>query len=222
MKKVLIAENAEKAEAFVNELENKYLTALRQIVVKVEALGLAAPDRGSLLDLINGKFEAIRSEFWKIAQPDCESFKSQPLREQARFAAEKSLQELLRSIPEMFSQTIDGISLRDESFQAFIELDESGQPFISDPVREEIRESFREYISSAKIIRVHQAQEQASKSLQELIDSLASAKMDVELYHSRQMFLMSLFKLEAIRDEESDLVIGFKISPQKLNYNLEN
>lgn len=220
MKKILINEHSEKAEAFISEIENKFLPALRSVYVKINNLGVTVPDREFLFDIINGKFDQLEAEYQLTAKSDLEAFSSVGAREQMRVTIGKTFSDFCQEIPGLFIATIDNVPIRDKRFQAFVDLDETGNPFITSPAKDKIAESFREYLSNAKIIRVHEAQEKASKSLQELIDALSDAKLDLGMYSAAGLFLLNLFDIKPVLDEE--IPVGFKISSRKLNYNLND
>ena len=220
MKKTLFAENTEKAEAFISELQRDYLTPIWIMITGVNGLGIkGVPSKKYLDDLINGNFDQLRSEYWQLAQVDIDKFTSVAAREQMRVGAEEKLEDFLMSLPVLFSAEVDNRSLNDPYFQQFFDIDESGTPFISDSAKEQIFESYREYLTNPKTIRIQELQQKASESLQAYFDALHEAKMDKHLLLiGPWQFLSSAFEIEAIK--EDDAVTEFKISVRKLNYDI--
>lgn len=223
MKKVLIAENAEKAQAFISTLENEYFAAVRTVIVKTNNLGVEIPDKNFLLNILNGNYEDLRSAYWKIAEPDINAFKSSSVRDQMKSTAENSLEGFIQSIPDLFSKTFeDGQNrlMNDPYFQQFLELDESGGLFISDIAREQISEMFREYLTGTKAVKVYETQQALTKSLQSFLDAASDSKMA----HSASVltlpwhFIIGCFDVEVTKDETETVVQGITFKPRPLKY----
>lgn len=225
MKKILLAENSDKAETFISELENSYLPAVRSVNIGINALGIDVPDKTFLCEVINGNYDRLREEYWKIVSTDIDSFKSVSGREQMKVTAERSLESFIKTIPGMFTPTFQdgsGRLMNDVSLQQYFEINESG-PFVTDAARDQIAESFREYISGTKVSKVYEAQSTLAKDLQVFVDAIIDSKMDRRglLLSFPWQFIGSCFEIEAIRDETETEIVAIKINPGQLNYNKE-
>lgn len=221
MKKILISEHSEEAQAFINRLENEYLSGFRSMINTINKLGLSSPSKSDLLDLLNGNFDAMRQQYWKNAESDLQAFRTPAAKEQLRLKIEEDLEEFLKSIPVLFSGQINNTRLSDISFQKSFDLDELGNPFMSDISKETIREGFREYISNPKLLKVHEAQTTLAKDLQNFVDSLVDAKLDKNgfLFAQTWSFVASCFEIEITKDETGIIIESIKIKPRQLNYN---
>ena len=104
----------------------------------------------------------------------------------------------------------DSLLLNDKYFQEFISFAETG-PFISDVSREEITESFKQYLSNPKLIRVNELQHKVAKDLQEFWDALDAAGMTIGI---NPTFLLGLFDIQVLNRE-----LGvYTIEPKRLNF----
>jgi hypothetical protein len=219
MKKILLAENSDKAEAFINELKTKYFPAISIVVHKANILGINVPGKEFLFDLINGNFKQLEEEFWKVVEEDVASFKSVSVREQMKQDASSRIENVVKSIPGLFSQLVEdgyGRYLNDTFFQQFVELNNECRPYISDNAKESISELFRKYLTSSKDVKVYEKHQEVAKALQFFLDALEDAKM---LSHNGFVvfpwgYIGSHFNLV----EEDG---RFKITPKDLNYNIE-
>jgi hypothetical protein len=221
MKKILISEHADHAAAFISELEKEYLSAIRTVCSNARSLGIEITTKELLFDLINGNFDQFQATYWQTAQLDVDNFKSPAAKEQMKLRADETLGEFLKSIPLLFSPDIDNRSMSDPYFQQFVELSDSG-PIIPDPTREKILESFKEYATNAKVVKLYEAQQEAAKALQNFINSLTDAKMDTGLYFGPAApwsFLSRCFEVIGIKDETDTIINGIEIKPRQLDYN---
>ena len=163
---------------------------------------------------MNGRFEGLQSEYDKVTLPDLDQFTSTALRAKMKMEINERLGDFCHSVPAMFAKRIvfkgNALPMTDEHFQKFISFADSG-PFISDSSREEIAESFREYLTDKKLVKVYEAQHQAAKSLQEFWDAMFEANMTIGI---NPAFLLGLFDIQVLNREEGI----YTITAKKLNF----
>lgn len=218
MKKILINEHSEKTEAFISEIENKYLNAVRTAYEGMLNLGIQTPDKKLLFAVIAGSFDSLSSKFWEICQPDIDGLSSIVAKTQMKTNLEAALEVFCESIPMLFAFEIDGKSLSNSHFQKYLEIDEKEGPFISDVTKESIRESFKEYIENDQHLKVFEVHQAAAKALQKFIDefsksNLAQAKF---IRINPGQTILSLFKVEILENDK------FSVVPGEINYNFQS
>lgn len=214
IEKILLSEHTEEAQAFISEVESKYLSACTGLCNEVKALGLEITSKDYLLNLINGHFEQLTLDYWKISQPDVDSLQSMAAKEAMKKTIEEKLQEFLRFVFKQFSKPIivfgENRAMTDEYFQQYISFGSDG-PYLSEESKAEITESFREYIMDPKLIRVYESQHQAAEALQTLWNALDQAQMTTS---TNPTFMMNLFDITVVSREEGI----YKIVPKPLNF----
>ena len=127
-----------------------------------------------LFDIIQGNFDPLRIKYLELASPDMEAFKNPALRGQFMRTLELYFEEFRQSVIMGFSST----SIPIETLKNLIDLDETGTPFICEKTREEVRESFKEYLTDEKLIKVFETHSEAAKRLQYFWSALAAAGLD--------------------------------------------
>ena len=216
MKKVLLSENSEKAEAFISELGTKYLGAVRTAYEGMLNLGIQTPDKMLLFDVIARNFDSLSSKFWEICQPDIDGLSSIVAKTQMKTSLEAALEVFCESIPMLFAFEINGRSLSDPYFQEYLEIDEKEGPFISDLTKESIRESFKEYIENDQHLKVFELHQAAAKALQKFVDEISKSNLAKAQFIkvSPGITILSMFRVEILEDK-------FSIIPGEINYNYQ-
>lgn len=216
MKKILIAENQDKAEAFIEEIEKVYLPELRRVHSELLSLGLQI-NKTELVEVIDGNFESIRSRYRDITQADFNTFRSPAAQAQMRSVVENGLEDICRTIPARFSsKLIDDKPLSDHYFQELVYLDDSGNFFIPEEIKLQIFENFKEYLTDPKLQKVYTAHRDTAEAIQRFMDALIEAKMDMGLVFGISApwpFLSVSFTMSKEGER-------FVIEPRKLKYNM--
>jgi len=197
MKKILISENSEKANAFISELENVYLTSVSAVYAKIQALGLEIPSKKFLFDVIQGDLKTLSEKYEELTKSDVETFKSPAAKAQMQATFEENLGDVRRTVEELFFSTkeINKHRLNDKCFEQFINIDKSGKPYISDESRALIIENFKEYIDDPKEEKMYHSQQAVAKSLNDFVEALRNGGIDSGIDAFPLFFLRKYFKI---------------------------
>lgn len=214
MKKILISENNEKANAFISELENIYLASVSAVYIKIQALGVEIPSKKFLFDVIRGDMKALQAKCEDLIKPDIETFKSPIAQAQTKKAFDERMDEIRKTVEALFFSTkeINNRRLNDKYFEQFIDIDESGKPYISDETIASIEESFKEYIDSAEGEKVYNMQQSAAKALDDFLGALYKAKLEHGINLAPKLFLMKHFNLVEEKGR-------YRVSAEPMDYN---
>lgn len=197
MKKILISENNEKANAFISELENIYLASVSTVYIKIQALGVEIPSKKFLFDVIRGDMKALQTKYEDLIKPDIEDFKNTFLHAQMKKTFDERLGDIHRTVQSLFfsSKEINNRRLDDKYFEQFIDLDESGKPYISDESKASIIESFKEYIDDPKEEKMYLAQHALAKALNDFVAALHAGGISSAIEVFPHLFLRKYFKM---------------------------
>lgn len=197
MKKILISENSEQANAFISELENVYLTPISAVYAKIQALGLEIPSKKFLFDVIRGDLKALCTKYGELTKPDVETFKSSAAQAQMNKTFEEKLDDIRKTAEVLFfsTKTINNRRLNDKYFEQFINVDESGKPYISDESRASIIESFKEYIDDPKEEKIYLAQQAAAKAMADFVEALRSDGINSGIDTYVHLFFRKFFRI---------------------------
>ncbi len=113
MKKILISENRERAEKFIDSYEQIYLQSVKTVIGRVEAAGVKITSKEFLCDLISGNFDKFQTKYLSIATGDINSFVSQAARNQMRIDADRGLSEICTEIKNLFDKTLENRPMSD-------------------------------------------------------------------------------------------------------------
>ena len=202
MKKILISENSEKANAFISELENIYLASVSTVYIKIQALGVEIPSKKFLFDVIRGDLNALQAKYDELTKPDIEAFKSPAAQAQTKKAFDERMDEIRKTVEALFFSTkeINNRRLNDNYFEQFIDLDESGKPHLSDESRASIIESFKAYIDDPKEEKMYLAQHALAKALNDFVAALHSGGISSVIEVFPHLFLRKYFKMTEKED----------------------
>lgn len=217
MKKILLAENSEKAEAFIRELEDKLLPALRKAHQGILDLGIKAPDKKLLFEVIQGSFDSLNFKFWETCQPDIDVLQSPVSKRQMKTDLEYALTVFLESLPMSFAQEIDGKNISNSFFEPFIDFDEKEGPFLSDLTRESIHESYKQYLETEQHIKIFETHQTAAKALQKFIEEFSKSNLAQARFLGINpgLIIANLFKIEILENGK------FSVNPGEINYGLQ-
>lgn len=216
MKKILISENSEMASAFISELESVYLASISTVYVKIQALGVEIPSKKFLFDVIRGDLKALQAKYEELLHQDIEDFKNTFLHAQMKKTFDERLGDIHRTVQSLFfsSKEINNRRLDDKYFEQFIDLDESGKPYISDESKASIIESFKEYIDDPKEEKMYLAQHALAKALNDFVAALHAGGISSAIEVFPHLFLRKYFKMT---EKENG---SLEISAVPVNYKL--
>ncbi|OCW94284.1 hypothetical protein A9168_07480 [Macellibacteroides sp. HH-ZS] len=216
MKKILISENSEKANAFISELESVYLSSVSAVNANIQALGVEVPSKKFLFDVIRGDLKALQAKYEELTTPDIEAFKSPITQAQMKRTFDDRFDEIRRTVEELFhtAKEINNRRLNDKYFEQFIDLDESGKPYISDESKASIIESFKEYIDDPKEEKMYLAQHALAKALNDFVAALHAGGISSAIEVFPHLFLRKYFKMT---EKENG---SLEISAVPVNYKL--
>lgn len=214
-KKILIAEHAQEANAFIEKLETRLLPAVRYIQTAVKnTLGVdLPPGKEPLVEIASGHYDDLKALYWQVAYGDVESFKSVAAKEQTKGIIEETFWDFTKRISLRFSETIDTKPLNNPAFLKLFELNEAGEPVIPETVKEAIRESFKEFLMDPAHIKLHEAQQKAAKALEQL----AAAMQENGL---RPIFPAEMLRTFEIMTDTEDRWL-FKCNEIQYNHSVE-
>lgn len=197
MEKILISENSEQANAFISELEGVYLTSASAVYAKIQALGLERVSKKLLFDTIRGDLNPLQAKYEEFTKLDVESFKTPAAQAQMRVVFEEKLGDIRRTVGSLFfsRKQINNRSLSEKYFEQFIEVDESGKPYISDESKTSILESFKEYIDDPKEQKMYLAQQAAAKAINDFVDALRAGGINSGIDTYVHLFFRKYFKI---------------------------
>lgn len=214
MKKILISENSEMASAFISELESVYLASISAVYIKIQALGVEIPSKKFLFDVIRGDLKALQAKYEELLHQDIEDFKNTFLHAQMKKTFDERLGDIHRTVQSLFfsSKEINNRRLDDKYFEQFIDLDESGKPYISNESKASIIESFKEYIDDPKEEKMYHAQQAVAKNLNDFVEALRNGGIDSGIDAFPILFLRKYFKI--VKEDNGKL----KVTANPVNF----
>lgn len=214
MKKILISENSEKANTFISELESVYLSSVSVVYAKIQALGVEMPSKKFLFDVIRGDLKTLRAKYEELTKSDIAAFKSPAAQAQMSKTFDERLDDIRRTVETFFfsSKEIYNRQLNDKYFEQFIDLDESGKPYISDESKVSIIESFKEYIDDPKEEKMYHAQQAVAKNLNDFVEALRNGGIDSGIDAFPILFLRKYFKI--VKEDNGKL----KVTAETVNF----
>lgn len=215
MEPILLSTNESKAQAFINELESKYLPALNEVIAEVKAMKLPALTKDELIEIIQGNFVKLNEKYWSLAKDDIDAFKTQAARESIVSTITQRFEYFISHTKIVFSADVENRKLNDSYFFQYFEIDESGNAVMTELIQDQIYESFKEYLTGIKAARVYKKQLEAAESLQDLWDALDASKMNRGIANPWVLFI-SLFDIKITEENKIEIV------SRKLNYNVNN
>lgn len=213
MEPLLVSTNESKAQDFISELEAKYIPALNEIISEIKSMKLPSPTKDELAEIIQGSFLKLNEKYWKLAQEDINAFKTQAVRESITSAITERFEDFINLTTKMFSANLEYRQLSDSHFLQYFEIDETGNAVVTDQIRDQIYESFKEYITGTKAVRVYKKLTEAATSLQDLWEALTTVNMTGRIANPWLLF-SSLFDIQLPEDDNK-----ITITPRKINYN---
>jgi hypothetical protein len=189
---VIIRENRLEAESFIQQYEEKYLSAVNAVCLKLKSIGIVDFQLSTLKKCVSGNFEDIEKLFSKILETEKSKVDSNEL----RAIIESNMSIKFNGLIELVSNSFAG-DLRNDPFFGtecqniieeiknirsrlviipkqslslfeFIELNDQLEPVVNEG---KIRQLFSD-IATPKQTKVIEAQKQAAKYLTEMSDAL--------------------------------------------------
>lgn len=198
MKRILINENREKADAFIQRIQELYTSKVGTLKSMLGGLGVENVSKEMLLAVVDGDFEAIREKVFEVCAPDLKAASSPIARETVVKSIDSKLGEVRAFATSAFSKLRfknEGVNL--SSIKAIFEIEENGLIRIPDEKLAIIREGFKEYLDedSAKVnaFKLHQ---EAAQKLTACIKALAKADLLDPFYIGNGLVFATLFRFE--------------------------
>ena len=224
MKPVLISKHEDEAQGFIQGIENDYLPLVETIISHVRGLGLTPTEMNIRAVLVDGP-EILRGQYLAYAERDVSPSASSAARGRMRNFHQNIFTEFLQKVNPLFETTIGGRSFKDPMFQDLIIFNKALKPLLSEEGREKIREQFREYVSDPKILKVHNAIQDAAKGLQAFWQAMVRAGYASELHidYSKSGSPGWMFERQVLNILTSFLTITgtdgrYQIEPRQLNF----
>lgn len=182
-KGVLFNKNEALATGFIAGIETIYLPTIKRLLDQLKNSGIEYPSKTLIVDKINERsINGILPEEVGNA-----------LIQHLHFTKFHSVRELFTS--EFKTGTVP---MNDPELMQFIEINESGSPFVPDEAKDLIKECFREYLVGANE-KLFLAQKEAVKAMNNFFDSLIEAQMDeIGMRSSPALFYLKFFHFKEI------------------------
>jgi len=198
MKRILINEHREKAEAKLSAIEQQYVTRVTELKYKLHGLGIETVNKELLLAVIGGDIETVREKVFEICTPDIEAATSPIAKEQVTKAVNGKLGELHAYVQQTFADSRfknTGLSLA--SIKSIFEIGEDGLAYIPEEKKDVIREGFKEYLdgNSAKI-KAYELHHEAAKKIDACIKALVKEEMYDSAATGNGFTLLNLFEFK--------------------------
>lgn len=237
--KILVKENAAQSSAFIEDFENKYISAINGVFDGIVELGIESPTRSMVLDAIKGNFDEIRSAYNEFTRGDLESVKTRAAKENLKELFARELQNFINKVNNLFSRTIGNtdspefpdfdtqsrnagslaelaestwghIPARSEDLIGFVDFDKTGRAFLSDVNKDKIRDLFSEFIDDPNEILILKTQKEVAGSLQTLINACEDFGIKTRADVNTVAFMRFFFDV-SIEDGH------YKVTPKELS-----
>jgi hypothetical protein len=174
MKPVLVSDHANEAQAFIQEVENDYLSFVQNIIINIRNLGLTPTETIVRAVLIEGP-EILRGKYNAYAERDIPHGSTQAVKAQMRNLHSETFTGFLQRVNPLFETTIRGKSVRNPMFQDLITFDKALRPLLPEAGKEKIREQFKEYVSDPRVLKIRNAATEAATGLQTFWQAMVKA-----------------------------------------------
>lgn len=213
MKKIINSENIEKAEAFISDLE-RYANAIKNTKMAIHAIGLKEVSSDLVIETVRGNFDSLHRKCDSLIKSDLSGFNSPIVSSGLKSSFDNKVAEIRMKIAD-FSHSIrvGGRMFGDPDLEQYIEWDQSGNPFLSDEMKQKVKESFITYVSP-KMHKLYFAHKEVAEKIQSFLNELSNAEMD----HGRGSALSpQLYFLQFITITEDQG--RYKVDAKPINYN---
>lgn len=219
MKKVLIEENAERAEALLSKIESVYLARVIKLVGRIRALGIEDITKDMLLEAIERKFQPLQEQYEALYRSDVKVFQTPDMRNQVENAFAAKFREVEKAVDDFYSPEVsNSLPFGLKVLAGVFELDEKHKPYIPAERSEIIREGFREFIESPELLRIYNLHNEVAKKTQELVNLVRSSGLASQ-NHLLQFGFRAIQDLLLVNDSLEPWLISVK--PSHIKYKIE-
>lgn len=174
MKPVLVSDHANEAAAFIQEIENDYLSLVRSVIAEIRSLGLTPTETIVRAVLIDGP-EILRGKYVAYSERDIKPGSTQVVKAQMRNMHAGIFAEFLQKMIPLLETTIGGKPVKNPMFQDLIAFDKALRPFLPEEGKAKIREQFKEYVSDPRVLKIRNACAEAATGLQNFWQAMVKA-----------------------------------------------
>ena len=174
MKPVLVSDHANEAAAFIQEIENDYLSLVRSVIAEIRSLGLTPTETIVRAVLIDGP-EILRGKYNAYAERDIPHGSTPAAKAQMRNLHHEVFAGFLQKLIPFFEITIGGKPVKNPMFQDLITFDKALRPLLPEDGRAKIREQFKEYVSDPRVLKIRNAAAEAATGLQTFWQAMIKA-----------------------------------------------
>ncbi|HCY42231.1 MAG TPA: hypothetical protein DHV48_12890 [Prolixibacteraceae bacterium] len=219
MKKVLIHENSERAEAFLSKINTIYLVRVRKLIASIRALGIEDITKDMLLEAIDRKLQPLQEQYRERYQRDLNVFQTEEMRNRVETAFALKFREVEKAVEDFYSPEVSNNLPFDLGVLGGIfELDGVQRVYVPVEKSEIIFDSFREFIENPELLRIYNLHNEVAKKIQDLVVSIREKGI------ARQNLMLGnggLSILELFRVEDNWMDGSFTVKPRRLNYKVE-
>lgn len=165
MKPVLVSEHQDEAQAFIQEVENDYLSLVTSVIAEIKSLGLTPTETIVRAVLIDGP-EILRGKYNAYAERDISRGSTPAAKAQMQHLHSETFTGFLQKLNPLLETNIGGKPVKNPMFQDLIVFDETLTPSLPKEGREKIMEMFKEYVSDPKLLKLRTASMEAAAGMQ--------------------------------------------------------
>jgi len=219
-KRILIEDNAAKAELLIEQIEKVYLGRVSNLVTTIQSLGIKGVNKDTLLELIDRNLQPLEDQYRELCEKDLALFTSPELRNQVENTFALKFDEVRKAVEAFYC--LDAEKRLPFSFIVLAgvwDLNDSGMPYVPEEKKAVLREGFKEYIEDPELLRIYSLHTETARKIQELVNLIREKGIDRQNYLSMVTGLPLLLGLFEIVDNSS--AGEFCVKPRRLNYKVE-
>ena len=234
MKKILIEENAELANEYIQNIEHVYISRLNRLSHSIKCLGMGATTKELLIDAIGNNCENLNNAFNEFLDEKTKipgEFEAiapmlTGLQNSNRRNEYKKYENVLAIVSEFKqcdNRIYNGMRIDNPELFNWFELDENGKPYLLDSIKEVIREKLRKYTSTTVGAEMLKLQQSLAKDIQKMYDLMMSCyeSNEVDLQPMANNVLGTRFPI-GLFDVKVDRETGYKtFTPATINFDPE-
>lgn len=216
MKKYLIRENAELAQANIKNMEERFIAPLKLVAHAINGLGLDVTKENL--------FDAITNDGKVLLQLFKESRNYGEMDERLASVAEdvdnKKIHALYESLSPFRSTTTiyNGKNIKDPEMLSWVGINEDGTVYLLDSTKDEIIESVKEYCSTKSGRDLFDLHQKIAKELQVLYDGMNAIRKEPGKSLSFEAGAAMLYFPNALFDIRSNDDGDMLIQPRNINF----